>query len=102
MITVKTEEKCGSEVWETTGIEFKKDGSSGIFVELQEWAISKNDFLLCAYQARELNTERGIAEVNEILCEACGACAAACLSGAAQQKNFTDAQLLKMVEELLV
>jgi heterodisulfide reductase subunit A len=55
----------------------------------------------CAYNARELNTEKGIAEVNDVLCEGCGACIAACLSGAAQQKNLTDEQLLNMVKVIV-
>jgi heterodisulfide reductase subunit A len=38
-----------------------------------------------------------LAAVNEVLCKGCGACAAACLSGAIQQKSFTDEQLLSMI-----
>ncbi len=44
--------------------------------------------------------KKGYAEINEVLCEGCGACVAACFSGAAQQKNLTDAQLLDMVQVL--
>ncbi|MBE0711100.1 MAG: 4Fe-4S binding protein, partial [Candidatus Aminicenantes bacterium] len=39
--------------------------------------------------------------VNEILCEGCGACAAACPSGAAQQRNQTDNQIFSMLRAML-
>jgi heterodisulfide reductase subunit A len=55
---------------------------------------------LCPYDARELEITDGrrIARVNEILCEGCGVCISGCPSGACQQRNLTDGQLLKMVE----
>jgi heterodisulfide reductase subunit A len=58
---------------------------------------------LCPYQARqfEIRDERRIAAVNEILCEGCGSCISACPSGACQQKNLTDGQILRMVEAAL-
>ncbi len=58
---------------------------------------------LCPYTARELVTEDGnrIAKVNEVLCEGCGSCIAACPSGASQQRNLADTQILKMVESAL-
>jgi heterodisulfide reductase subunit A len=35
-----------------------------------------------------------------VLCKGCGVCASVCLSGAVQQKSFTDRQLLSMVAAL--
>ncbi|MFH1314332.1 MAG: CoB--CoM heterodisulfide reductase iron-sulfur subunit A family protein [Candidatus Eisenbacteria bacterium] len=58
---------------------------------------------LCPYQAREfeIRNDRRIAAVNESLCEGCGSCISACPSGACQQRNLTDDQILKMVEAAL-
>jgi len=38
--------------------------------------------------------------VNDALCKGCGACVAACPSGAITQRNFTDKQLLAEVEAI--
>jgi heterodisulfide reductase subunit A len=60
----------------------------------------------CPFDAIELKqVQQGkrlskVASVNEVLCKGCGVCAAVCLSGAAQQKSFTDRQLLSMVNAL--
>lgn len=56
---------------------------------------------VCPYDARELNKEKRIVEVNEVLCQGCGGCSAACPSGAAQQRNFTDTQLDRMIKAIL-
>jgi len=58
---------------------------------------------LCPYDARVLEIKDGkrIATVKEILCEGCGSCIAACPSGASQQRNLQDAQLLKMTDAVL-
>ena len=61
---------------------------------------------VCPYDAIELKSiERlgqmvEVASVNEVLCKGCGACAAACLSGAIQQRSFTDEQLLSIIASL--
>jgi heterodisulfide reductase subunit A len=48
-----------------------------------------------------MDPDRGVVAVNEILCEGCGACAAACPSGAAQQRNTTDDQIFSMLRAML-
>jgi heterodisulfide reductase subunit A len=42
-----------------------------------------------------------VAEVNEVLCKGCGACAAACPAGAAMQSGFTNEQVLAEIEGIL-
>jgi len=42
-----------------------------------------------------------VAQVNEVLCKGCGACAAACPAGAARQSGFTDDQVLSEIEGIL-
>ena len=49
-----------------------------------------------------MDTERKKVKVVEVLCEGCGACGAACPTGAAQQRNLTDDQLESMVGATLV
>jgi heterodisulfide reductase subunit A len=58
---------------------------------------------ICPYDARELVAEEGrkVVKVNEVLCEACGSCVSACPSGACQQHNLVDSQILRMVEAAL-
>jgi heterodisulfide reductase subunit A len=41
-----------------------------------------------------------VASVNASLCKGCGSCAAACLSGAMQQKGFTDEQLMSTLDAM--
>lgn len=55
---------------------------------------------LCPYDARELEIKDGkkTAKVKEVLCEGCGSCITGCPSGACQQRNLADNQILKMVE----
>ena len=57
----------------------------------------------CPYSAIELITKEGryISHINAVQCKGCGSCVAACLNGAAQQRCYTDQQLLEMVHVLL-
>lgn len=59
---------------------------------------------LCPYHAIEMVDHKGrlVANVNEVLCKGCGACAAACPAGAAIQHGFTDAQVLAEIEGALL
>ena len=56
---------------------------------------------LCAYSAISFDTLRKISAVNEALCKGCGTCVAACPSGAAQARHFSDAQIFAEIEGLL-
>ncbi len=62
---------------------------------------------VCPYSAVELVTRKQrsgqevtVASVNASLCKGCGSCAAACLSGAMQQKGFTDEQLMSTLDAM--
>ncbi|MBN1756629.1 4Fe-4S binding protein [bacterium] len=56
---------------------------------------------LCPYSAREYDESDNIVIVNEGLCEGCGSCIVACPSGAVQQRNLEDNQIMKMVKVVL-
>jgi len=57
---------------------------------------------VCPYGAIELDTARDTAVVNALLCKGCGSCAATCFSGAIDVSGFSNRQIIREFEELLV
>jgi len=57
---------------------------------------------VCPYGAIQLDPEREIAAVNPLLCKGCGSCAATCFSGAIDVSGFSNRQIIREFEELLV
>ncbi len=55
---------------------------------------------VCPYDAREIDEREKVAKVTEVLCQGCGACVAACPNKAAQQRNFSSAQYLSMIDNV--
>jgi heterodisulfide reductase subunit A len=53
---------------------------------------------LCPYNAIALDETQQVAAITDVMCKGCGTCVAACPAGAAQQRNFTDRQLMAMIE----
>jgi heterodisulfide reductase subunit A len=56
---------------------------------------------LCPYVAIEYDPETKRSHVISALCKACGACVAACPSGAIKARHFTDAQIFAEIEGVL-
>lgn len=54
---------------------------------------------ICQYSAVEVDPKRKIAVVNEAVCKGCGACAATCPSKAMTLKNFSQKQLMDVIDE---
>jgi len=56
---------------------------------------------LCPYVAIEYDEEKRRSHVISALCKACGACVAACPSGAIKARHFTDEQIFAEIEGVL-
>ncbi|MGE5592887.1 MAG: FAD-dependent oxidoreductase [Betaproteobacteria bacterium] len=56
---------------------------------------------VCAYGARSIDEEAGVAVVDEYLCRGCGACQAACPSGAASHAGFEAERIASALEASL-
>jgi len=52
---------------------------------------------VCAYNAIELDAERGVAKVSGAVCKGCGACAASCRSGAIDLSGFSVPQIVSVL-----
>jgi heterodisulfide reductase subunit A len=57
---------------------------------------------VCPYGAIQLDPERETAVVNVLLCKGCGSCAATCFSAAIDVRGFSNRQIIREFEELLV
>lgn len=56
---------------------------------------------LCPYTAIDFDAEKKRSQVISALCKACGACVAACPSGAISARHFTDRQIFAQIEGVL-
>ena len=56
---------------------------------------------VCAYNAIEIDEERGVAVINEALCKGCGACAATCRGSAINLRGFKDEQILNVLNTVI-
>ena len=76
----------------------------GVFAEVNEDRCSGCRMCneLCPYSAIEFNPEKKRSHVIAAACKACGACVAACPSGAIKGRHFTDRQILAQIEGILV
>ncbi|MBN1853584.1 MAG: CoB--CoM heterodisulfide reductase iron-sulfur subunit A family protein [Pirellulales bacterium] len=75
----------------------------GVFAEVQEDRCSGCRLCneLCPYSAIGFDEVRSRSYVIPAACKACGACVAACPSGAIKGRHFTDAQILAQIEGIL-
>ena len=56
----------------------------------------------CPYEARVMNYEQRVAEVDYALCQGCGVCAVVCPNKATLQKAFEHKQLMSAIDMALV
>jgi heterodisulfide reductase subunit A len=56
---------------------------------------------ICPYEAREMDTRRGISIVHSALCQGCGACIASCPNNACELRNTSAGQILRMVDTFI-
>ena len=53
---------------------------------------------MTAEQKKEFT--RRVSQVNEAICQGCGACTVACMSGAMDLKGFTNKEIMAEVESI--
>lgn len=75
----------------------------GVFAEVDEDRCSGCRMCneLCPYSAIEFDAEKKRSHVIPAACKACGACAAACPSGAIKGRHFTDEQIYAQIQGVL-
>ena len=56
---------------------------------------------LCPYKAIVLDKQKNVAVVNTVLCKGCGTCVAACPSGSAKSRHYTNEQIYAEIEGVL-
>ncbi|MBS3906499.1 MAG: CoB--CoM heterodisulfide reductase iron-sulfur subunit A family protein [Syntrophaceae bacterium] len=56
---------------------------------------------ICPYEAREMDSRRGISVVHSALCQGCGACIAACPNFACELRNSSSIQTLRMMDTFM-
>jgi len=56
---------------------------------------------ICPYEAREMDSHRGISVVRSALCQGCGACIASCPNNACELRNTSTGQVLQMVDTFI-
>jgi heterodisulfide reductase subunit A len=56
---------------------------------------------ICPYEAREMETHRGISIVHSALCQGCGACIASCPNNACELRNSSAGQILRIVDTFI-
>jgi heterodisulfide reductase subunit A len=55
---------------------------------------------VCPYEAIIFNRDKGVCEVQEILCKGCGNCASTCPSHSALLKGYKPEQLLAQIRAI--
>ncbi len=75
----------------------------GVFAEVNEDRCSGCRMCneLCPYSAIEFDADKRRSHVIPAACKACGACVAACPSGAIKGRHFTDQQICAQIEGVL-
>ncbi len=53
---------------------------------------------ICPYEAREMDSHRGVSIVHSALCQGCGACIASCPNNACELRNGSSSQVLRVVD----